>query len=247
MTSFTTKPTSGNLCIAIGLLLFAITWIGTGTQHIMYADFVATLVPQFMPVKIFWVWLTGVGMLLAGVSFLIRYKVTVAALMLSVMLGFFIVLIHLLRLSSTTTNWMYWFRFIQDVAIMGACLLLANNAGLVKAGRCLYAGGVLVLGIAHFYHPALISPKVPAYFPAIAVFDYTIGTILILLSAAILFKFYAGRAALILAILLLTFALLYSAPPLVKNIKDAGQWTTLLLDLALAAGALFVAGKLSDD
>jgi uncharacterized membrane protein len=234
-------------CIIIGLLLFAITWIGTGTQHIMYADFVATLVPQFMPVKLFWVWLTGLGMLLAGVSFLIRYKISVAALMLSIMLGFFIVLIHLLRLSSTTTNWMYWFRFIEDTAIMGACLLLANNAALIKTGRCLYAGGILALGIAHFYHPALISPKVPGYFPAIFVFDYIIGALLILLSAAIIFNFYAGRAALILAVLLLTFALLSNGPPLVKNIKDAGQWTDLLLDLALAAGAFFVAGKLNTD
>ena len=242
-----TAKQAPSACITIGLLLFAITWIGTGTQHIMYADFVATLVPQFMPVKIFWVWLTGVGMLLAGVSFLIRYKISVAALMLSVMLGCFIVLIHLLRLSSTTTNWMYWFRFIQDTAIMGACLLLAGNSTLLKTGRYLYAGGVLALGVAHFYHPALISPKVPVYFPAISIFDYIIGVILILLSAAIIFKFYADKAALILAILLLTFALLYSGPPLVKNIKDAGQWTTLLLDLALSAGAFFIAGKVSSD
>ena len=247
MNQFTAKSSPANLCITIGLLLFAITWIGAGTQHIMYADFVATLVPTFMPVKLFWVWLTGLGMLLAGISFLIRYKVGVAALMLSIMLGFFIVLIHLLRLSSTTTNWMYWFRFIQDVAIIGACLLLAANTTLVKTGRCLYAGGVLALGIAHFYHPALISPKVAVYFPAISVFDYIIGVVLILLSAAITFKFYADKAALILAVLLLIFALLYSGPPLVKNIKDAGQWTTLLLDLALAAGAFFIAGKVSSD
>ena len=130
---------------------------------------------------------------------------------------------------------------------MGACLLLAGNSTLLKTGSYLYAGGVLVLGVAHFYHPALISPKVPVYFPAISVFDYIIGVVLILLSAAITFKFYADKAALILAVLLLIFALLYSGPPLVKNIKDAGQWTTLLLDLALAAGAFFIAGKVSSD
>jgi uncharacterized membrane protein YphA (DoxX/SURF4 family) len=247
MNQFTAKSTPANLCITIGLLLFAITWIGTGTQHIMYANFVTTLVPQFMPAKLFWVWLTGIGMLLAGISFLIRYKISVSALMLSIMLGFFILLIHLLRLSSTTTNWMYWFRFIQDVAIMGACLLLTSNTTSVKTGRCLYAGSVLALGVAHFYHPALISPKVPVYFPAIGVFDYIIGVLLILLSVAIIFKFYAGRAALILAIALLTFALLSSGPPLIKNIKDAGQWTDLLLDLALVAGAFFIAGKTSAD
>ena len=159
------------------------------------------------------------------------------------MLGVFIVLIHLFRLSSTTTNWMYWFRFIEDTAIMGVCLLLAGNTTLAKVGRCLYAGGVLALGIAHFYHPALISPKIPVYFPAVHIFDYIIGALLIILSVAIIFKFYAYKAALALAILLLTFALLYSGPPLVKNIKDGGQWTDLLLDIALAAGAFFIAGQ----
>ncbi len=245
MNSFTAKSNRTNICITIGLLLFSITWIGTGTQHIIYHNFVATLVPKFMPAKLFWVWFTGIGMLLAGLSFLIRYKVSLAALMLSIMLGCFIVLIHLLRLSTTTTIWMYWFRFMQDVAITGACLLLTNKTMLVKIGRCMYAGGILALGIAHFYHPALISPKIPVYFPSIPTFDYIIGGLLILLSAAIIFKFYADKAVLILAILLLTFALLYNLPPLIKNIKDAGQWTELLLDLADAAGAFFIAGKRS--
>ena len=244
MNQFTAKKTPASACITIGLLLFAVTWIGTGTQHIMYHDFVVTLVPKFMPVKMFWVWLTGLGMLLAGISFLIRYQVNLAALMLSIMLTFFIVLIHFVRLSSTTANWMYWFRFIQDTAITGACLLLTNNTALIKAGRCIYAGALLALGVAHFYHVALITAKIPVYFPAIAVSDYIIGALLILLSIAILFKFYADRAALALAVLLLTFALLYSLPPLIKNIKDAGQWTDFLLDLAVAAGAFFIAGKL---
>jgi uncharacterized membrane protein len=247
MTAFTARQVPAKTCITIGLLLFAITWIGTGTQHLMYIEFVTKLVPKFMPAQAFWAWFTGLGMLLAGISFLIRFKTSLAALMLSIMMGCFIVLIHFFKLHGSWYAWIVWYRFIQDVAVLGACLLLTEKVFLVKNGRWVYALAVMLMGMAHFYHPEMVTARIPDYFPAKTIFNYIVGAFMLITTCAIFFKFYTKKAALALAILLLAFALFTSVPPLVKNIKDAGHWTEFLLDLAVAAGAFFCAAKLGDD
>ena len=65
-------------------ILFAIPWIVFGIQHYMYADFVATLVPAYMPARIFWAYLTGTAMIAAGISFVIGVKVRLAATLLGI-------------------------------------------------------------------------------------------------------------------------------------------------------------------
>ncbi|MEO8884861.1 MAG: hypothetical protein ABI367_02290 [Mucilaginibacter sp.] len=247
MSSFTSKQVPEKTCLTIGFLLFAITWIGTGTQHLIYIEFVTNLVPKFMPARAFWVWVTGLGMLLAGISFLIRFKTSLAAIMLSIMMGFFIVLIHFFKLRGSYGSWTVWYRFIQDVSITGACLLITEKPLLVKTGRWFYALPVLLMGMAHFYYPEMVTARIPVYFPAKTFFNYVVGVLIMAMAGAVFLKYYTKQAALALAILLLAFALFYSGPPLVKNIKDAGQWTDFLLDLAVAAGAFFASAKLSDD
>src|SRR6185369_569325 len=74
--------------------LFAIPWIIFAIQHYLYADFVATLVPGFMPFKLFWAYFTGTAMIAAGVSFIVNRYSKLAAILLGAMLTGFILLIH---------------------------------------------------------------------------------------------------------------------------------------------------------
>ena len=126
-------------------------------------------------------------------------------------------------------------------------MLVTDKPFLIKSGRWLYAVPLMAMGIAHFYYPDLVTAGVPAYLPAKTILNYIAGAVLFITAGAIFFKYYTAKAALILGVFLLIFALLYSAPILALNIKDAGQWTDLLLDLAVAAGAFFASAKLNDN
>ncbi|UOE52347.1 hypothetical protein MTO98_14800 [Mucilaginibacter sp. SMC90] len=52
----------------ISTYIYATVMFVFGIQHFMYADFVATLVPGWIPFHLFWVYLTAVGLLAAAVS-----------------------------------------------------------------------------------------------------------------------------------------------------------------------------------
>ena len=230
-------------CYIIGSVLFGIAFIGTGLQHFIYLQFVKTLVSSYLPVQIFWAGLTGAAMILAGISFLIRRNTNLAAVLLSIMMACFILMIHIPKLLSTPHDINNWIRAVQDIAILGVALMLTAKKSLNKAGIYLYALPIILLGAAHLIHPGLIIPKIPRYFPFKLIFDFIVGGAMIALGVCVLGKRYAKNAALALGIVLLAMAVLYSEPLLASNIRNGGEWTTLLLALATAAGGFVAAGK----
>jgi len=229
--------------IYVGSALLGLCFIGTGLQHFIYLQFVATLVPPYMPVPMLWAGLTGAAMILAGISFLLRKRTALAALLLSIMMAGFIVMIHIPKLIAAPHEINNWIRAMQDLAILGTALMLTSQKSISKAGIYLYALPIILLGVAHFMHPALITPKIPSYLPATSVFDFVVGAAMVAFAVCIIAKRYAEIAALALGIMLLVFALLYSVPTLAGNIKNGAEWTTLLLALAVAAGGFVAAGK----
>ena len=205
----------------------------------MYADFVRELVPAYMPVRIFWVYFTGVAMMAAGISFIIRRQVQPAAFLLACMLLLFILMLHPLLLVKEPRVGIHWTRVMQDTAIMGAALGLASPKARFIARYC-YALPLVVLGAQHFAHNAFVTAKVPDYFPVPHVFDYLIGTLLIVAAYGILFTANVRWTATRLGVILLLLLLLYHIPVLAANVYAAVQWTGAMLDLALAAGAFII-------
>jgi uncharacterized membrane protein len=204
------------------------------------------LVPSYMPFNVFWAGFTGTAMILAGISFLIRVKVELAALLLSIMLGLFVLMIHVPQVMLKTAVQIDWVRTLQDIAIMGAALMLTAPVVLRKAGRFVYAIPVLILGLFHFIHAAFITAKIPAYFPAINICDYIVGGIIVIATLCIITGMYTMKALRVLNITLLAMALCYSVPILFKHPFDAISWTTLLLDLAVAAGGFIMSGRAAE-
>jgi uncharacterized membrane protein YphA (DoxX/SURF4 family) len=191
----------------------------------------------------FWAGFVGAAMILAGVSFLLRRRTALAALLLSVMMAGFIVMIHIPKLIAAAHEINNWIRAMQDIAILGTAMMLTSQRSISKAGIYLYALPIILLGAAHFMHPALITPKVPAYLPAAGVIDYLIGAAMVGLGVCIIAKRYAQICALALGVLLLVFGLLYSVPTLAGNIKDGAEWTMLLISMGVASGGFVAAGK----
>jgi uncharacterized membrane protein len=241
-----TSAGKNNVVFTIGLALFAFSWVGVGVQHFMYLKFVGTLVPVYMPFRLFWAGFTGAAMILAGISFATRIKVPLAALLLSIMMGLFILMLHVHMLLTTPQNLMTWIRAIQDIAITGAALMLTSHYNVANTGKYIYALAIFALGFLHFLHPAFISGKTPGYFPVTDVFDYVFGGIMAIAAVFIIIDKYAAGAAKVLGVLLLALTLLNYVPGLIKNIHAATIWTPFLLELAITAGAFFTAWKSED-
>jgi len=205
---------------AVGVL-FGIPWIIFGIQHYMYADFVSTLVPAYMPWRLFWAYFTGTAMLAAGVSFIIRWEVQLAAFLLGCLMLLYLLMVHPPLLTKEPQVGQHWTRFMQDIAIMSAAfalaivsgprLIIAKNWGPDAAGlrgwrawlasprarvivRYCYALPFIVLGAQHFTHNAFVTAKVPDWAPFPHFWDYIIGLALIAASYGILFAPNQRRA-----------------------------------------------------
>ncbi len=79
----------------LGRLLFALPFLVFGVGHFQNASRMAGLVPAWLPGGQTWVYVTGAGLVAAGVAIVVRRFDRLAAFLLAVLLLAFVVTIHL--------------------------------------------------------------------------------------------------------------------------------------------------------
>lgn len=99
-----------------------------GLCHYVYADITASMVPEWLSGRHFWAYFTGTGHLAAGLALVSGMWARLAARMLGLMMGSFVLLVHLPDTIAQPTTHAAW-------AIQFVSLALAGGAWLV--------GGVL--------------------------------------------------------------------------------------------------------
>ncbi len=226
--------------IKLGQYLFAISWIVFGIEHLIYAGFVATLVPPYMPAQIFWVYLTALAMIAAGISFIINTKTRLAAWLLAAMLGLFILMIHIPSLIMKPHVDISWTRAIQDVSLMAAALMLTGNIKADNTGRIIFAFALLALGCQHFLHMDFVTAKVPSNLPAINIIDDIVGAIIVVACVCIIAWWNLIFTSVFLGCFLLVLTLLYYLPLLAFTLQAGGTWTAFMLNIAITGGAFLV-------
>jgi uncharacterized membrane protein len=83
--------------IKSGPCLFAISSIVFGVDHFMFAKFVASLIPPWIPWHLFWAYFTGVVFIATGVGIAIRWLGRFLASMLGLMFLLWFLLLHVPR------------------------------------------------------------------------------------------------------------------------------------------------------
>ncbi|MEX0771279.1 MAG: hypothetical protein WD035_11125 [Balneolaceae bacterium] len=102
--------------------LYALPFGVFGILHLLNANMMAGYVPGYIPGGVFWVYLTGLGFLLACISILIEKETRLACNLLALMLLIFALTIHLpSALEGDMTP------FLKDTALAGAALFIAGQ------------------------------------------------------------------------------------------------------------------------
>jgi len=81
---------AGRLGFGASLLVF-------GLFHFVYLDYIVSVIPAWIPAHMFWALATGVAHLAAGASLVANRKVQLAATLLTIMFGSWVVLLHIPR------------------------------------------------------------------------------------------------------------------------------------------------------
>ena len=112
----------------LGTWIFGIVFIVFGLNHFMNLSVMKGYVP--LPGATFWVILTGLAFILAGLSLLINKQTKLAMILLGIMLLIFVLSIHLpgLFAADKMQVMMSMTNLLKDLALAGAAFYFAGKA-----------------------------------------------------------------------------------------------------------------------
>lgn len=122
--------------IRVGQVAFAVCALVFGGAHFVYMNLTAPLVPKWLPPsQVFWGYATGVCFFAAGIAMRLRIMARLAAILLTVMLGCFAVLVHVPILLADHRSRENWSEAVLNFAIMGAAWVVTDSFGRSAAQR----------------------------------------------------------------------------------------------------------------
>ena len=90
------EGTLGKL-IPLGRFFFGVMLIVFGIDHFLYAQFVATLVPEWIGSNKFWTYFAGTALIGSGVSLVTKIKIDQVSLMMGMMIFTWFLILHIPR------------------------------------------------------------------------------------------------------------------------------------------------------
>lgn len=80
-----------------GEIFLAIMYVIFGIDHFLYADFVKSLVPAWIPGNLFWTYVAGIALIASGLAIGLNIKKRLAAILLGSMLLLWLLVLHIPR------------------------------------------------------------------------------------------------------------------------------------------------------
>ena len=110
---------------ACGKYFFALLLVIFGIDHFLYAEFVKTLVPEWIPGNLFWTYLAGIALIGAGLAIFINFKPKTISVLLAVMLLIWLIVLHIPRAftAPATDYGNEWTSVFECLAFAGIALL----------------------------------------------------------------------------------------------------------------------------
>jgi uncharacterized membrane protein YphA (DoxX/SURF4 family) len=120
----------------LGQLAFGVCALLFGGAHFLYMNLTAPLVPKWLPpTQVFWGYATGIAFIAAGLAILSGVQARLAALLTTVMLALFTVLVHGPMLVGDRLNHGIWTENATNLAIMGAAWVVAESLARPRRSR----------------------------------------------------------------------------------------------------------------
>jgi uncharacterized membrane protein len=109
-----------------GEIVFAAALVVVGVQHFLYADFVATIVPSWIPAKLFWAYFVGVAFFTAALSIVLRRIAHLSTALLGAMFLTFFLILHIPRVAAAPNDGKEWTSAFVALAFGGGALILGS-------------------------------------------------------------------------------------------------------------------------
>jgi len=111
----------------IGNFFYGMAIVVFGIQHVLYASFIASLIPHWIPGGPFWSYGTGLALIAAGVSITFEWKSKSSSLWLGMMISLWVVLVHFPRLQINPKDYYEWTSLFQALIIAASAFVMREN------------------------------------------------------------------------------------------------------------------------
>jgi uncharacterized membrane protein len=218
---------------ALTHLCFAMPLAAFGAEHLS-GGIPLTMVPSYMPWRLFWLYFVGVALIAASLSIATKIQVRWSGLLVGIMMFVFVAMLHLpgaIRFGGRIP----WTVVIRELAFGGGGWVLAGIAmggnddgqrkSLITVGRVLIAIAAIAFGVQHFLHPlglpgVPLQKQMPTWIPARAFIDYLTGAFLIVGGVCFLLAWKTRMAAAYLGAWILLLVVVIYGPVLIGALAD---------------------------
>jgi uncharacterized membrane protein YphA (DoxX/SURF4 family) len=112
--------------LVAGRILFACTLIVFAVQHFLYADYISTLIPTWIPLPVFWAYFVGIAFLAGSISLFVRIKTRLASALLGFMFLFWVFFLHAERVTANPQKETEWTSLFIALAFCGIFFAIAS-------------------------------------------------------------------------------------------------------------------------
>jgi uncharacterized membrane protein len=124
------SPRTDRRLTSFGCLALALTCVVFGIDHFLYVQFVASLVPAWIPGSIFWTYFCGSALIAAGAGMMLGIRARLAAGLLAAMIFAWLIMLHVPRAiaqdyGSDMGN--EWTSVFEALAFSGIAMVLSRT------------------------------------------------------------------------------------------------------------------------
>jgi uncharacterized membrane protein YphA (DoxX/SURF4 family) len=241
-----------NLCFAAPLAVF-------GALHLAAAESLMTMVPSYMPWKLFWAYFFGFALLAASLSIATKIQVRWSGLLFGIAMFSFVAMLDIPGSLATPKDRFGWILTLREMLFGGGGWILAGNAmreqGRGQGGSKLITVGRVIIGIAAIFYgienslhtanvPGVPLEKLmPAWIPAHLLIGWLTGAILFVAGLCILLDKKTRMAATYLGAWILLVVVFVYGPILIAALGDPStdvkiEGINYFFDTLLFAGAI---------
>jgi uncharacterized membrane protein YphA (DoxX/SURF4 family) len=109
----------------VARILFAVPLGAFGMSHLFHAQMMVRMLPVWLPGGVFWIYLTGLCLILACMAFVTKIQVEKAAICLVALLLVFVFTLHIPAIKSGANRQIAIMNLLKDISLIGGALTYA--------------------------------------------------------------------------------------------------------------------------
>jgi uncharacterized membrane protein len=202
-----TRASLPDRAIALGRIFVAASLATFGALHMSAARGLMTMVPKYLPLPLFWVYLVGFALIAAALSLIFDKAVRWSGLLCGIMFLLFVALMDVPAITTLFHDRFGAALFVREISFGSGLIALSASMGAPTTGKsrivavCRTVFGLVAIfyGVETLLHPEFL-PGVPLekitpdWEPAARLWGYAIGAFLLVCGALILVNRGAKKA-----------------------------------------------------